>query len=262
MDETAPIPSATVLLLRDGSDGLEVFMVVRHHQIDFASGALVFPGGKVDARDQDERFTDLMQPTWATPEIRVLQIAAIREVFEECGILLARRSPDTRLLSREAVASLDHYRALIHKGDLAFADFLIEQKLMLATDQLQLFAHWITPDIMRKRFDTLFYLAVAPDQQASHDQKESVDSVWIRPAKAIVDAAAGQYSIIFPTMRNIVKLAKYRDTQAAFKQTKEEKIVTVKPWTEKRADGLYLCITPEAGYDKSEEKMPERLIQT
>ncbi|MFM8354577.1 MAG: NUDIX hydrolase, partial [Gammaproteobacteria bacterium] len=85
-----PIPSATILMLRDGADGLEVFMVVRHHQIDFASGALVFPGGKADAQDFDPALIPYLDGAATDPDMRAIQVSAIREAFEECGILLAR----------------------------------------------------------------------------------------------------------------------------------------------------------------------------
>ena len=110
-----------------------------------------------------------------------------------------------------------------------------------------------------KRFDTHFYLAVAPaDHLAVHDGHESVDSVWIRPADAFADAEAGRRTIIFPTLRNIAKLGMSNTTAEALAAAQADTIVTVLPTMEKREDGMYLCIPPEAGYDLSEERMPER----
>ena len=252
-----PVPSATVLLLRDRQDALEVFMVVRHHEIDFASGALVFPGGKVDAADHDPQFADFMAPTWHDDADRALQVAACREVFEECGVILARSQSSEQLLGKDAAQALDPCRDLIHSGQLLFVDFLRQQQLILATDQLQKFAHWITPTMMPKRFDTHFYLARTPaDQLAMHDQHESVNSTWIRPKQAIADAKSKKYNIIFPTLNNIIKLTRYLGVDAALSETAKLPIVLVLPWTEKREDGLYLMIDPAAGYQISEIKLP------
>jgi len=254
-----PVPSATLLVVRDGSDGLEVFMVVRHHQIDFASGALVFPGGKADPQDFDPALAAHLQGAAEDPELRAIQVSAIREAFEECGVLLARPEGQTALVDGARVAALEPFRDAIHSGEVALKDFVEQEALTLACDELVHFAHWVTPDMMPKRFDTHFYLARAPlDHLAAHDGHESVDSIWIRPQQAIDDAAAGQRTIIFPTLRNLEKLARFSSVDEAIEATRQSPVVRVLPWTERRDDGTWLCIPPEAGYDVSEEKMPER----
>lgn len=254
-----PVPAATIVMLRDGPEGLEVFMVVRHHQIDFASGALVFPGGKADPADFDARLAPRLTGAAADPDLRANQVAAIRESFEECGVLLARSEGSDQLIDGARLATLEAYRDRLHKGDLSIFEFLEQENLTLACDALTHFAHWVTPDMMPKRFDTHFFLAVAPpDHLAIHDGHESVDSVWIRPADALAEAAAGTKTIIFPTLRNIEKLAQFESCAAAISATHGTTPVRVLPWTEKREDGNYLCIPPEAGYEISEERMPER----
>lgn len=259
MSTPSPVPSATVMLIRNHATALEVFMVVRHHQIDFASGALVFPGGKVDESDSDPRFKQLVRGADEDETRRSVQVGAIREVFEECGILIACAKGEERLLSGKRLQALDHHRGEIHQGRLHFADFLLQNDLVLATDQLRLFAHWITPKMMSKRFDTYFYLVKAPEGQiAKHDEQESVDSTWITPAQAVAEAKSGKRTLMFPTMRNIIRLGQSRDTQTAFARAEQIPLVTVEPWTEKREDGTYLCIDPAAGYDISEEKMAPR----
>ncbi len=254
-----PVPAATILLLRDGADGLEVFMVVRHHQIDFASGALVFPGGKADPQDFDDALLPFLHGAAEDRDMRAIQVSAIREAFEECGVLLARSSAEQALVSAERLSALEHYREKLNSGDVALLDFLRDENLMLACDTLIHFAHWITPAMMPKRFDTHFYLAVAPaDHVALHDGYESVDSVWITPAQAIEDAVDGRRTVIFPTLRNIEKLGHAASAGDAIERAKTAQVVPVLPWTERREDGNYLCIPPEAGYAVSEEKMPER----
>ena len=261
MSETAatPKPAATILLLRPGNNNLEVFMVVRHHQIDFASGALVFPGGKADPQDFEDALLPHLQGAASDADMRAAQVSAIREAFEECGILLARAVGSQQIISGERLQSLQDQREPMNKGEITLLDFLHNEQLVLACDALTHFAHWITPPMMPKRFDTHFYLAIPPaDHIAVHDGYESVDSVWSDPAYAISAAERGKCTIIFPTLRNIEKLATWSTPQAAVEAAHNTTPIPVLPWTEKRDDGQYLCIPVEAGYAISEEKMPER----
>ncbi len=262
MAEATPapaVPAATILLLRDSAEGMQVFMVVRHHQIDFASGALVFPGGKADPQDFDEALLPYLNGAPADSNMRAIQVSAIREAFEECGVLLARPAGDGNLISGARLAELQQYREPMNSGELGLLAFLQEEKLVLACDTLTHFAHWITPSMMPKRFDTHFYLALAPaDHVALHDGYESVDSVWITPQQALEEANSGKRTVIFPTLRNIEKLAAWTDCNSAISATAAADIVPVLPWTEQREDGNYLCIPVEAGYAVSEEKMPPR----
>lgn len=255
-DIATPVPAATILMLRDGDSGLEVFMVVRHHQIDFATGALVFPGGKVDEGDSQVRaFCDGADDD---DQELALQVGAIREAFEECGILLARDS-NGKLLGGERVAQLEPFRDQLNRGDLSIKAFLENESLRLACDLLQPFAHWVTPEMMPKRFDTRFYLAVAPDDHsAMHDGHESVDSVWISPTDALAGAQSGKYTVIFPTRLNVEMLDESQSVDEAMAMAKQRSIIAVTPWTENRDDGQYICIPTEAGYAVSEELMPAR----
>ena len=256
-ESVIPVPAATILMLRNGATGLEVFMVVRHHQIDFASGALVFPGGKVDAGDGEVRsFCEGVDDSDDTTVS--LMVGAIREDFEECGILLARTKGESSVVSSERLERLEHYRDPLNKGEISISQFLEKENLVLACDLLQPFAHWITPDMMPKRFDTHFYLAVAPeDHVAIHDGHESVDSVWISPSDALTGADDGRYTIIFPTRLNIEMLSESESVETAMEMAVERPIVPVLPWMDKREDGVYLCIPPEAGYQISETKMDD-----
>jgi len=258
----APIPSGTILLLRDAGEELEVFMVVRHHQIDFASGALVFPGGKADPQDFDDALLPFLNEPSTDANMRAIQVSTIREAFEECGVLLARprgAGATDGLIDAQRLAALQDDRVPMNAGELPLLEFLQREDLSLACDQLHHFAHWITPTMMPKRFDTHFYLAVAPaDQVALHDGYESVDSIWITPQQAINDAAAGTRTVIFPTLRNIEKLAQSSSTQGAIQAAHADEVVPILPWTENREDGNYICIPSDAGYSITEEKMPSR----
>tara|TARA_R110002073_G_scaffold6938_2_gene40167 strand:+ start:11345 stop:12121 length:777 start_codon:yes stop_codon:yes gene_type:complete len=254
MAEAIPAPSATILMLRSGATPLEVFMVVRHHQIDFASGALVFPGGKVDARDGLVR--DRCSGAPADDTHLTLQVAAIREAFEECGILLARPNGDAGLIDGKRLKTLEHYRQPLAVGDMGIGEFLEKEDLILACDTLVPFAHWVTPERMPKRFDTHFYLAIAPeDHLAIHDGHESVDSVWISPEDVLTGAQDGKYTVIFPTRLNVEMLNTSDTVEGAIQDANDRQIVTVLPWMEQREDGNYICLPAEAGYAVTAEKM-------
>ena len=257
----APVPAATVVLLRPGAaGGIEIFMVVRHHQIDFASGALVFPGGKADEQDFADQLAPYLSGAAQDRNMRAMQVASIREAFEESGVLLARPAGSAGLVDAERLRELEPYRQRLHGGELSLAEFAAKESLVLACDELVHFAHWITPEMMPRRFDTHFFLALAPaGHVAVHDGHESVDSVWINAAEALAAGESGRYTIIFPTARNIAKIARFPNPEAALEQTRRAEVVTVLPWTEQRRDGNYLRIPEAAGYDVSEERLPDRM---
>lgn len=251
-EPVAPVPAATILLLRDDEDSgeLEVFMVVRHHQIDFASGALVFPGGKVHEHDRNPDVRGMCDGAEGVADDDLfLMVAAIREAFEESGVLLAREAETGRFVTEEKRAGLDSCRPLLDKGELPIADFLRENGLRLACDSLTRFSIWVTPEFMPKRFDTHFFLAISPStHEALHDGGETVDSVWIEPLQALKDAEAGTRTVIFPTRMNLQQLAESRTAQEAISNARVRDIVSVMPFIEKRGDEPYLCLPKDAGY--------------
>jgi len=255
-----PVPAATVLLVRDGAAGLEVFMVVRHHRIDFAAGAMVFPGGKVHGADAGAsvlaRCTGI---DGLPPEAVALRVAALREMFEECGVLLARPRGARDLIAAARLAELGpRYRQELESGRLEIAAMLEREDLVLACELLVPFAHWITPDLMPKRFDTHFFLAAAPaDQIAVHDGGESVDSVWTTPAAALAEAERGSRTIIFPTRLNLAKLGRSRTAAEALAAARGGAIVTVLPWVDSSGSTPVLRIPADAGYDAHDAPLEE-----
>jgi len=251
--EATPRPAATILLLRDGMAGLEVFMVVRHHAIDFASVALVFPGGRVE-EDDHHLASRLSIENAAAPE-GAFQIAAIRETFEECGVLLARPRGSARLIGAEMLKMVeDRHRAALNAGTVSFETVLEEADLIPATDQLVHFAHWITPANQPKRYDTQFFLAEAPvEHLAVHDGTEAVDSIWIRPSQALAETEAGRFKLVFATAKNLEKLSRWQTATEALEAARAATIVTVQPRSTKLEDGRRLLRIPaEADYGGSE----------
>jgi 8-oxo-dGTP pyrophosphatase MutT (NUDIX family) len=249
-----PRPAATILLLRDGSEGLEVFMVVRHHQIDFAGGALVFPGGRVEEADH-VLAAELDARLALDPPTLPFRVAAIRETFEECGVLLARHRDTGSLIGADVLQRLEgRFRADLNAGSIGFDSVLAADNLEPATDLLVHFAHWITPANQPKRYDTQFFLTVAPPAHlAVHDGHEAVESIWIRPADALADTEAGRFKLVFATAKNLEKLARSRTVAEALESAQTARVVTVEPRAT-RLEGTkrLLRIPPEADYGGSE----------
>ncbi len=248
-----PRLAATVMLLRDGDNGMEVFMIVRHQSNDFASGALVFPGGRVDPEDHDLAADAAVfaPPAAADGATAALRVAAIRETFEECGILLARARGENTLVSAARLRDIEAvHRTAMTRGERTFGAILAAENLTLAPETMAHFAHWITPEHVPKRFDTHFFLAAAPsDQIALHDGAEAVDSVWIPPGIAIRDSKAGTYKLVFPTHMNLQKLAHHTAAPAAIDAARASRVVTVLPKQERAGDGMRVMRLPlEAGY--------------
>ncbi len=253
LSHVAPRPAATVMLLRDGADGLEVFMQVRHDAIDFASGALVFPGGRIDTGDHEiaERPELCPGPEGLDAMAMAFRVAAIRETFEECGILLARPRGDDALIAPARLQEIEAgQRAELCHGDVRFADILDSEGLVLATDLLVPFAHWITPANQAKRYDTRFFLAAAPaDQVGAHDGLEAVDLVWLNPRRGREAVERGEYKMVFPTHMNLKKLGRSNTLADAMEAARAAAIVTVEPVLVKHENGIrQLRIPPEADY--------------
>ncbi|MBL8770276.1 MAG: NUDIX domain-containing protein [Phenylobacterium sp.] len=245
-------PAATILLLRDDPE-FEVLMVKRHHQIDFASGALVFPGGKTHAGDHD--------PAWADhcvgwdrfdSEQRALRIGAIREAYEEAGILLAEGLDGSDF----AEVCDPQVRSAVDRGETPFLDVVKDLGVRLRLDALTVFARWITPTMMPKRFDTWFYAVRAPaDQLAVADGREAVDAEWITPAEVLRLADAGERTVIFPTRMNVQLLAEATSASDCVARAESRELVTVLPVVEKRGEARFLVIPSNAGYGEVAEPM-------
>jgi len=238
---TVPVPAATIILVRDGQPGLEVLVLRKASGKHFAGGAWVFPGGK--AEDTDLAFageTDAMANDFAG-----LKVAAVREMFEECRILLARPPGGDAVL--DAAARED---VLAAGGETPMLDIAAQAGLRLATDQLERFAHWITPPSRAKRFDTHFFVAPAPAGQAevTVDGYEIVEANWCRPADMLEEVHAGRLKLVLPTMMNLIKLSHWEDVEALITHTRREEVFCVRPKRVETPEGQQIVIPEEAGY--------------
>jgi 8-oxo-dGTP pyrophosphatase MutT (NUDIX family) len=254
-DPVTPIPAATVISLRDTPTGMEVLMVQRTKKADFAGGALLFPGGKVDNSDYEVLKLDRCSlPNDVPDNQKALRVAGVREMFEEAGLLFVRGSGDTHVISKERAEVLKNiYRQDLLSQKITFHEIVEAEDLVVASDLLIPFAHWITPITGRKRFDTHFLVAQSPDGHiASHDGSETLDTVWIDPLTAITEAEEGKRRVVFPTRMNLKKVSESTTVASAIKLAKITPVVTVLPEVHDVDGGRHLKIPIEAGYGISE----------
>ena len=220
-------PASTVMLLRDSEHDMEVFMMQRTTTAAFASGMYVFPGGRVDDVDGASELDDLCEgltDAEASDLLRVTSgglaywVAAIRESFEEAGVLLARdeRGDFVRLNDPDSQQRFAAARHAVHDGALSLAEFCRQEGLRLAVDTISYVSHWVTPVGEKRRFDTRFFVAVAPPaQDLMHDDKETIASLWVTPTDALGRAERGELAMIPPTVANLQFLAPHHSTSAA-----------------------------------------------
>src|SRR3954462_10077937 len=251
----APRNASTILLLRDSTERkeIEVFMMVRHYEIDFNSGALVFPGGSVDKGDNEIIADPSLYSGGEGMDAGELsfRIAAIRETLEESGILLARPKGSKALVDARRASEIEAaHRTALCESKTTFLKVLTDNGMLLALDELVPYAHWITPEGMPKRFNTWFFLAAAPpDQAGAHDGKESTDSIWVSPREALAGGESGRFKLPFPTTRNLIKLGKHRTVKSALDAARGKSIVTVMPVMTRENGARQLRTPAEAGYD-------------
>jgi glyoxylase-like metal-dependent hydrolase (beta-lactamase superfamily II)/8-oxo-dGTP pyrophosphatase MutT (NUDIX family) len=226
--QLVPRPAATVVLLRDTPQGMEVFMVQRTHQAAFIPGGFVFPGGALDQSDHDPLFATQVAAVDDHTASRALGlpsgglaywVAAIRECFEECGLLLAHdaRYPasEGKLVSGSA-KEFEVLRKQLASGQMSWPQFCRDRQLKLALEQLAYLSHWITPLGSVRRFDTRFFMAHAPDgQDAAHDNNETIAHAWVRPADMLERNRSGEATIMFATKTTLELLAGFANAEAA-----------------------------------------------
>ena len=224
-----PRDAATVILMRPSAEGPEVYYLRRHVTMDFAGGMCVYPGGGVDPRDFDAAvgWAGPSPAEWAArlgcdeETARALVCAAVRETFEECGVLLAG---DPELLADVSSDEWEAEREALENREQSLSQLLARRGLVLRADLLRPLAHWITPEVEPKRFDTRFFLAEMPAGQVCRDVGGEADErLWVRPA----DALAGGLHMLPPTHDTLQGLAAFDDVAAAL--AAERTITTVAP---------------------------------
>jgi len=216
-----PLPASTVTLVRHAAGGYEVLMLRRNLKSGFVPGQYLFPGGAVDVADHAPECCALCMGLDDPAASRALSLpqgglawwaAAIRESFEEAGILLAYEAHGevTRLSEARKAARFAEHRRRLNAGEEKFAAILETESLRMAADRLTYFGHWITPVKASRRYDTRFFIAEAPpEQDVLHDNVEAIGHVWIRPAAALDQFRAGTFEMRTPTRRTLEVFADY-----------------------------------------------------
>jgi len=212
-----PRASSAVMIVRDSPAGLEVFMVRRVVQSEFMPDVYVFPGGSVQPDDlaveQEAGLCRAVAAGVADPNGRTTlgvgaRAAAIRELFEEAGVLLAYQGEEVLAVNEGILAQFTAYRQAFHERRGSLVEMARTMGLVLATDRLHYFAHWVTPEGMPRRFDTHFFVTAAPrEQEAAHDRLETSDGRWIAPAEALDLAERNMFPIVFATIHQLHDLA-------------------------------------------------------
>jgi len=265
-----PRLSSAVMLLRDhpSAQGIEVFMVRRVIQSDFMPDVYVFPGGSVSDGDrtaeQAEGVCAPVAPSAADPEGHTAlgsgtRAAAIRELFEEAGILLAYNSGVMLAFNEENKGRFRAYRQAFNQRKGSLVDMARAEQLTLATNHLGYFAHWITPEAMPKRFDTHFFLTTTPaGQQADYDHLETSEGVWIAPAEALTRHERGDFPLVFATIHQLRDLAMFASVKEALESTMTHHVPTTQPVVvlEDGRRRVYLPNDSQSGWD-----VPDKMIR-
>jgi 8-oxo-dGTP pyrophosphatase MutT (NUDIX family) len=254
--ESVPVrDAATVMLLRQGDAGLEVCMLQRNLNSDFVGGAYVFPGGGVDPDDSADALAAVSVGRTDADASRLVGVdsgglafwvAAIRESFEEAGVLLARR-PDGSVLSFEdpdVAARFEVHRRAVDTAERPLLDVCLEEQLQLDVASMHYFSRWVTPLGAPRRYDTRFFVAAAPDGQvALHDDREVIGTLWLTPAQALADHEAGRMTMIFPTVRTMVALSRFdRADDVLAHAESQASVAPVLPMLEDVGGGLRLIL--------------------
>jgi 8-oxo-dGTP pyrophosphatase MutT (NUDIX family) len=260
-EPVVPRDAATVVLLRPApappgrDDGVEVYLLRRHRGMDFAGGMYVFPGGGVDARDEDAGigWVGPSAQVWARrlgcseALARALVCAAVRETFEESGVLLAGPTADS-VVADTTGADWERDRHALVGRDLSFAEFLHRRDLLLRSDLLGAWAHWITPEFEPRRYDTRFFVAVLPAGQVTRDVSTESDSVgWMRPVQATASVDEGAMRMLPPTYVTVQDLAALARPEDALQVAAARAIRPIQPTLRFDDAGAFLAVEQADG---------------
>lgn len=246
-----PKPAATVILLRRGTDTpFEALLQRRHGTMAFMPNVLVFPGGRMDKADAAPALLARTRGIGdLPPERAALVVAALRETFEESGILLARKPGSASLVDPGRVAALSPVRARLNNKALTFAEFVAAEDLELAGDLIHPFARWITPWWNKYRYDTYFFVVEAPaEQDAAHDGGEAVESLWLPLSPGAIEEANAAGRLHPPTLRSLTRLVELGALADIFALDPAEAFEPINPWIEARAGEFFLNyrLSPDA----------------
>jgi 8-oxo-dGTP pyrophosphatase MutT (NUDIX family) len=248
--------AATVVLLRDGTQGIEVYLLRRVRAMAAFGGMTVFPGGGVDPADVADVALPWVGPAaeeWCGPLsagtalARGLVCAAVRETFEESGVLLAGTGPDNVVPD---TAEWDAERRALEAREVSLSSLFADRGLHLRADLLRPWAHWITPEIEHRRFDTRFFVAALPAGQRTRDVAGEADhAAWVRPADALAEVRRGERVMVPPTAMTLEDLTAFDTVAAVLAAAPDRRVEPVLPRLRRGEDGRVRFLVPgDDGY--------------
>ena len=260
-ENLVPRLAATVLALRDAAEGFEVLMLRRNLNSDFVGGAYVFPGGGVDPTDATP---EAAARTWDADDVAASQrldldsgglafyVAALRELFEEAGLLVAcgPEGAPLALEDRALSARLSEYRRLVNAKEFRFFDVLERESIFLDIRGMAYLAHWVTPLGAPRRFDTRFFVVMTPEgQTATHDAGETVADRWLRPREALDAHGRGEFMMILPTIRTLESIAEYTSARDVLAYARNlSAVARVEPRLVRRAGETQILLPDDPDY--------------
>lgn len=238
-----PRPAATVVLLRDGNDGLEVLLLKRHRAAGFVPGAYVFPGGRIDEGDADPRLVEGAAVPKRGNVPAHFWFGAVREVFEEAGVLLARTPTGEWAPDASTSDVLEAWRMKLMANEARLIDMVAAEQLQVVLDNVVYFAHWITPQVEPRRYDTRFFAAALPPNRTIRpDARETVDAIWITPERALERFESGQLPMVFPTVRTLQDFAACASVAEALATLQSKDVEPVLPRLVRTETGVGIVI--------------------
>lgn len=235
-----PKPASTAVLMRDTEQGPEVLLLRRHRSSGFVPGAYVFPGGRVDAADQGIEWT-------AAEPSAEYWTAALREIFEETGVLLARSKEGAWPPSAALDSAMEAWREKLMAEQTTIAQLLEAQQLEPARDHIVYISHWITPVAEPRRYDTRFFLAHLPEaREVRTDPREMTDALWLTPAEALRRFNNGALPMVFPTVRTLQLLREFGTVDDAMAYFRDQVIEPILPRLVRTREGVGIVVDEEA----------------
>ena len=242
VEPATPRPAATIVLLRDAPDGMEVLLMRRSRSAGFVPGAYVFPGGRVDGSDATSEALECLDGLTppeaaerldligAVPPAIAYYLAALREAFEETGILVGLRDDGSAPPTAAEDPTVDTIRDDLMEGRITFAEAVARMRCRIPGESVAYFAHWITPTPEPRRYDTRFFAAkVREGATPIVDPREMTDGLWATPAQALAGVDDGSLPMIFPTIKTLEQLAPFATAREALDAISRERVRTIMP---------------------------------
>jgi 8-oxo-dGTP pyrophosphatase MutT (NUDIX family) len=257
-ESLVPRPAATVLTLRDASNGYEILMLRRNVRSEFMGGVFVFPGGAVDSEDASAPVYGLTDDV-ASQRLGLergglaFYVACLRELFEEAGLLIVcdDEGQELRFTTPEELARLASYRRALNAGETTLSEVMRKEGVCLDLRGVAYLAHWITPVGPPRRYDTRFFVALAPEgQPATHDANETVAERWMRPADALAAHGRGEFDMVVPTIRNLEAISHFSTSHEVLGFARAlGPVTTIEPRLLERDGAMVIVIPGDEGFD-------------